>query len=246
MNTRTEKKKKRGPDRDYRRRESLKRGRAVKTEYSPEITVKAIRENHGHFRMRQKLYRNTGFDHIKNRDSILKRARPLYGEILEIGTGRGYMSLVLARKGFRIITVDSDADALRTAALNLAHEKKARYARFFRMDAGSLSFPDQSFDHIVSVYFFHHVKNRDSVFREMDRVLKPAGRLIVADFNRKGIRLIEAVHREENKIHENTGIGKEEIRSFLSGLDYRIQEYDEEYHWTLICEKKDPGRELPL
>ena len=49
-----------------------------------------------------------------------------------------------------------------------------------------LAFPDQTFDVVVSTIMMHHVPERlkREGLREVARVLKPAGRLVIADFTR--------------------------------------------------------------
>lgn len=49
----------------------------------------------------------------------------------------------------------------------------------FQMDASAMSFPDQSFDAIYSRAVFEHLSDPRSVLREVRRVLKPGGALVI-------------------------------------------------------------------
>lgn len=49
----------------------------------------------------------------------------------------------------------------------------------FQMDAAAMSFPDQSFDAIYSRAVFEHLSDPRSVLREVRRVLKPGGALVI-------------------------------------------------------------------
>jgi ubiquinone/menaquinone biosynthesis C-methylase UbiE len=52
---------------------------------------------------------------------------------------------------------------------------------FLHMDATRLDFPDASFDHVISVEAAFHFATRERFLREARRVLKPGGRIVLAD-----------------------------------------------------------------
>ena len=54
---------------------------------------------------------------------------------------------------------------------------------------GRLDFPDASFDLVVNNMVFEHVEDLDAVLAEIQRVLKPGGRILLFDkFLRRGQR----------------------------------------------------------
>ncbi|MEW6607938.1 MAG: class I SAM-dependent methyltransferase [bacterium] len=203
-------------------------------EYIPNFTNKEIQDNHTRFIERVEIYRQNGLDHNKSRGFILEKAAPLKGRILELGTGIGYTTLTLAKAGYEVTAVDSDEEMLRITALNLAYERLLTKVRLFIMDAASLIFDSHSFDNVMAVALFHHLANVDRVLFEMDRVLKEKGKIIIADFNEKGMELIRAVHKEESREHQDLGVGREKVLSYLSGLGYEIKDYADEFQWVLI------------
>ena len=59
-----------------------------------------------------------------------------------------------------------------------------------------LPFPDQTFDVVLSTLMMHHVPHplKRQGLAEIARVLKPGGRLVIADFKRKQERQGRAAH----------------------------------------------------
>jgi ubiquinone/menaquinone biosynthesis C-methylase UbiE len=72
---------------------------------------------------------------------------------------------------------------------------------FVLTDARNLPWPAGSFDAVTSWNVFHHLEDPGRVFAEMLRVLKPTGKLILADFSMSGFRIMDAIHREEGRRH---------------------------------------------
>jgi len=176
-------------------------------------------------------------DFIKSRQFILKKAGPLRGDTLELGTGRGYTTLALAKAGYKFISVDKDRETLKTAALNLAYEDLLSSVDFYIMDAKTMAFKSGSFKNVVCVNLFHHVTAVNEMLSEIDRVLRVYGKAVLADFNENGMEIVNGVHRQESHVHEDTGVTKEDIYSYFFNLGYEIEDYDDRCHWVLICRK---------
>ena len=56
-----------------------------------------VLENHKRYLERINLYRSFGYDVEKERRFVLEKSVPLYGNILEVGTGKGYFTVELAK-----------------------------------------------------------------------------------------------------------------------------------------------------
>jgi len=67
---------------------------------------KEVLENHKRYLERKALYSSLGYNVDRERTFILEKARPLYGNILEAGTGKGHFALELARAGYKFTTFD--------------------------------------------------------------------------------------------------------------------------------------------
>jgi len=69
--------------------------------YIPKVTPESVRENHRHFMERVSIFKKRGFDFSRTLRFVLKKAEPLRGSILEIGTGKGHTMLALAKAGHK-------------------------------------------------------------------------------------------------------------------------------------------------
>jgi len=205
--------------------------------YTPRLKDKEIKENHSYFIERVSIYKKMGLDFRTARRLVLKKAGLLQNDLLEIGSGNGYTTLALARAGYKFVSIDKDKEALRKTALNLAYEGLLSNVEFYVMDAGSLSFDDETFHNIMIVNLFHHIDGIDDILSEVDRVLCVNGKAIMADFNKKGMEIIDSVHKREGRIHKDSGVTKNHVYSYFNALGYKMQEFKDRCHWVLITEK---------
>jgi arsenite methyltransferase len=110
---------------------------------------------------------------------------PIYpGEaVLDIGCGGGVDSMVAARlvgpKG-RVVGIDVTPEMINRARFNLSLVGLANVA-FEVVEAEALPFADQEFDVVISNGVFNLTVDKEQALREAHRVLKPGGRLQMAD-----------------------------------------------------------------
>ena len=106
-------------------------------------------------------------------------------KILDIGTGPGFFSMILAEAGYHVTAVDYTPGMLEKAAENAAKfiGKKKENIEFIRMDAQALEFEDESFDVIVSRNLTWNLPHPEMAYKEWIRVLKKGGRLLNFDAN---------------------------------------------------------------
>src|SRR3972149_9713247 len=101
-------------------------------------------------------------------------------KILDVATGTGKQAFAFAEKGYDVTAID-----LAEAMLKVAN-KKNRYknVNFQVTDATNLPFEDHSFD-VASVSFALHdmpLTIREKVLKEMVRVTKPEGMIVIVDY----------------------------------------------------------------
>ncbi|WP_413936686.1 methyltransferase domain-containing protein [Nitrospira sp. BLG_1] len=113
---------------------------------------------------------------------------PFGTTVLDVGCGIGGSSRMLAREyGFAVTGVTLSPQQVRRAQELTAPEVNAR---FQVDDALALSFPDASFDVVWSVEAGPHMPDKAQFARELMRVLKPGGILVVADWNQRDDRQV--------------------------------------------------------
>jgi SAM-dependent methyltransferase len=118
-------------------------------------------------------------------------------QVLDVGTGRGLLLIGAARRlttgkavGIDVwSTKDLSGNSLQRTQANIALEGVAPKAELKSEDARKLSFPDASFDLILSNLCLHNIpgdQGRAQACREIARVLKPGGTALISDFIKTG------------------------------------------------------------
>jgi ubiquinone/menaquinone biosynthesis C-methylase UbiE len=112
----------------------------------------------------------------------LALAGPRPGQrVLDIACGRGEVVLQSALRGADVLGIDYSAAALSVARASLNGAAARGRLALARMDATRLALADESFDVALMLDFVEHVHQPDleAAFREVRRVLKPGGRLVI-------------------------------------------------------------------
>jgi ubiquinone/menaquinone biosynthesis C-methylase UbiE len=100
--------------------------------------------------------------------------------VLDIACGPGAFCLAVAPRVHLVRGVDLTPEMLRRARAYQA-EKQILNAAFVRGDAEQLPFRADTFDLVSCQCSFHHMPKPQLVLREMVRVAKPEGRLMIID-----------------------------------------------------------------
>jgi len=123
---------------------------------------------------------------LRRRTANLARIQP--GEkVLDVGCGTGTLAIIVQQRvgaPGRVVGVDPG-----TRQIARARAKAARRGLPIDFQIGvieQLAFPDQTFDVVLSSLMMHHLPDdlKRQGLAEIARVLKPGGRLVIADFKR--------------------------------------------------------------
>jgi demethylmenaquinone methyltransferase/2-methoxy-6-polyprenyl-1,4-benzoquinol methylase len=137
--------------------------------------------------------------HRRWKHHLVKLAASRPGErALDVCCGTGDIALALARAGLHVVGLDFSEAMLGVArkrldAGNLARGNVAS-VQFIKGDALRLPFPDESFDIVTIGYGLRNLADFEGGLREMHRVLRPGGRLVVLDFGKPDNALWRAIY----------------------------------------------------
>ncbi|MFW5749613.1 MAG: class I SAM-dependent methyltransferase, partial [Halanaerobium sp.] len=96
---------------------------------------------------------------------------------LDIGCGTGNFSIKLAKKGCQVTGIDISQPMLDKAAEKA--EKLNLDINFKKGDALNLEFEDDHFDSVFSMAAVEFIKELETAFAEMKRVVKPGGKILL-------------------------------------------------------------------
>jgi len=102
--------------------------------------------------------------------------------VLDVGTGTGIVALEAANAtgpAGEIVGIDLSEKMFAAARAEADRSGPQARMNFLKMDAESLQFESGSFDVVLSLFAVLHFPNPDAALKEMYRVLKPGGRLII-------------------------------------------------------------------
>jgi ubiquinone/menaquinone biosynthesis C-methylase UbiE len=156
---------------------------------------------------------------IKQR--VLAHAALRPGErVLDVGCGTGTLALaaVRAEPGIEITGLDADP-----AILERARHKATAAGVDIEFDeamADAMPYPDASFDAVLSTLFFHHLPDevKAGTAKQIRRVLRPGGRLVVADLGRPHDPLMRVAVRATVQLLDGTETTALNVRGELPGV----------------------------
>jgi SAM-dependent methyltransferase len=145
-----------------------------------------------------------GYDDVETADNLARSARnDLYlrlvdeqiarsARVLDAGCGTGQLVNFLALEPRRtVVGIDLSRSSLRKA-----HAFKKRFgiagARFVQMDVFGLALPAASFDVVFSNGVLHHTGDARRGFRELCRLVRPGGHIVLGLYNPFGRLMLRA------------------------------------------------------
>jgi ubiquinone/menaquinone biosynthesis C-methylase UbiE len=151
------------------------------------------------------MFRGKGRE-LRQRTATLADLRP-GDQVLDVGCGTGTLAMeVQQRVGAtgRVVGVDPGSEQIARARAKAARRRAPVEFQIGVIE--QLAFPGQTFDVVLSTLMMHHLPPslKRQGLSEIARVLKPGGRLVIADFTRKQERAGQAArfHAGGSGLHE--------------------------------------------
>jgi phosphatidylethanolamine/phosphatidyl-N-methylethanolamine N-methyltransferase len=102
------------------------------------------------------------------------------GKVLEVGVGTG-ISLSYYRKEHQVHGIDISPHMLERAHNRVRRRQLGHVTQLEIMDARKMHYPDDHFDAVVAAYVMSVVPEPQKVIREIERVCKPGGDVIIVN-----------------------------------------------------------------
>ena len=156
--------------------------------------------------------------------------------VLEVGVGTG-INAALYPRDCSITGIDLSSKMLEKARIRLA-SKGIRNVRLLEMDATNLTFADDSFDIVYAPYVISVVPDPVAVAREMHRVCRPGGRIVVLNHFRSRSRIGAWLEKVIAPITPYLGFKSDlDLPAFLAQADFKpvsIEKVNVPRIWSLI------------
>ena len=140
-------------------------------------------------------------------------------QILDVGTGPGFFAIILTEMGYRVTAVDYTEAMLEQGRRNAGD--LAERIDFRQMNAEELSFPDSSFDVVVSRNLTWNLSRPEQAYSHWARVLKPGGLLL--NFDANWYRYLYDDEAKDRHLRDREYVRKSgALNRFISGKFLRI------------------------
>lgn len=145
------------------------------------------------------------------RELVISRFPPRTDyDVADLGTGTGYLAKGLAAYAQKVWAVDSSAAMLEVARKEF-QQTGITNVELIEGDVLDLPLADQSQHMVFANLLLHHVLEPSVAIREMYRILKPGGQVIITDVD---LHNYSWVRTEKSDIH--MGLERTEIKKWLS------------------------------
>ncbi len=161
--------------------------------------------------------------------------------VLEVGVGTG-INTSLYPTNCQVTGIDLSASMLEKARERVAREG-LRNVRLLEMDAANITFADDSFDIVYAPYLVSVVPDPVKVVREMRRVCRPGGKIIVLNHFRSANVVLSRIERAICPLTVHIGFKSDlDLPGFLAQADLKpisIEKVNFPKIWSLVTCSKD-------
>lgn len=125
--------------------------------------------------------------------ALIRKKEQLY--LMDIATGTGDLAIELMQKhpDARVIGLDLAPQMLEIGKQKAEKKKLSEAITFVEGDAENLPFEDNTFDAITVAFGVRNFERPEKGLKEMNRVLKPGGQLIILEFSKTRSKLFNGL-----------------------------------------------------
>jgi len=117
-------------------------------------------------------------------------------QILDVATGTADMAIIACQllKPEKIIAIDLSEQMLELGRKKVEKEGFTQMIQLQTGDSEAINFDDNSFDAVMVAFGVRNFENLEIGLKEMLRVLKPGGKLVVLEFSRPRIKMFRSLY----------------------------------------------------
>jgi ubiquinone/menaquinone biosynthesis C-methylase UbiE len=150
---------------------------------------------------------------------IVELVRPDGSErMLDVATGPGHTAFAFAPCVRQVVGIDLTPQMLDLAS-KIARERGIGNAQFERADVAQLPFPDQSFDLVTCRRAAHHFLDPEGALREMRRVLRTGGKLLIEDRSVPEDDYVDEIMNHLDVLHDPSHVREYRLGEWRTMLD---------------------------
>ncbi|GLI95935.1 methyltransferase domain-containing protein [Methylocystis echinoides] len=148
-------------------------------------------------------------------DAIVAQHGPRHA--LDLGTGGGHVSYLMARHAARVTAADLSREML-AAVADTAREKGLSNVETVEAPAERLPFPDAAFDFLACRYSAHHWQDFDGGLRQARRVLKPGAPGVFIDACSPGPALFDTHLQAVELLRDTSHVRDYSVSEWMAAL----------------------------
>jgi len=142
------------------------------------------------------------------RDKALFTANVKKGQFAaDIGAGSGFISQALIEKGLKVIAIDQSETMLEEMRKKFANYREISY---LVGNSDNLPIQDNTVDYSFANMYLHHVESPILAIKEMIRILKPRGTVVITDLDEHNFEFLRT-----EQYDRWMGFKREDIRKWF-------------------------------
>lgn len=112
----------------------------------------------------------------------------------DVGAGTGFMTEGLVARGVRVIAVDQSEAMIDTMRRKFGDTEMVDY-RLARAD-DRMPIDDGAVDYVFANMYLHHVESPPEAIREMARIVRPGGKVVITDLDAHDHEFLRREHHD--------------------------------------------------